>query len=310
MEKIIIILIVVSLIVLVCKILATPRSLLYVIDPKVKLPLTEGKIREIMKPVCWANATYRKVSDKILDETYIQRLEYYYSNLYNCHRQNARRLCAGVDLGHPVFSPEQAMVAFKKLFGSLVSFTTPIPIRAWRFMEDVILRQYLEVKYGYVAEVCGFYAVIFIGDRYCYICEKFSCGYDSVASNQIKSANLKIYLKRATLDEYITGGFTAVSACLIISSKDYTVKEIMIGGENDVAGQYSLFSKTYENHPSQEEYEADIREYCKKVPDILAEIKERCCREYNTLYTGQIITPTMYKQKPDIIIRTDIDDVR
>lgn len=65
--------------------------------------------------------------------------------------------------GAPCFSPEQAMVAFKKLFGSLVSFTTPIPIRAWRFMKNVILRQYLEVKYGYVVEVCGFYAVILLG---------------------------------------------------------------------------------------------------------------------------------------------------
>lgn len=299
MEKIIIILIVVSLCILVCKILV----------PKVKLPLTEGKIREIMKPVCWANAIYRKVSDKILDETGIQRLEYFSSNCYLCYNLNARRLCAGVDLGHPVFSPEQAMVAFKKLFGSLVSFTTPIPIRAWRFMKNVILRQYLEVKYGYVVEVCGFYAVIFIGDRYCYICEKFSCGYDSAASNQIKSANLKIRLRSASFDEYMEG-FTAVPAYLIISSKDYTVKEIMIGGENDVAGQYPLFSKTYENHPSQEEYEADIRKYCKKVPKILAKTKRDYWWRYNALYIGQTITPTMYKQKPDIIIRADIDDVR
>lgn len=102
MEKIIIILIVVSLCILVCKILV----------PKVKLPLTEGKIREIMKPVCWANAIYRKVSDKILDETGIQRLEYFSSNCYLCYNLNARRLCAGVDLGHPVFSPEQAMDGF------------------------------------------------------------------------------------------------------------------------------------------------------------------------------------------------------
>lgn len=307
MEKIIIVLIVVLLCVLLCKILSALLSELSIVE--VRLPLTESNIREIMKPVCLTNATYRKVSDKELDETCVQKLKPYViksSDFYS--KRNARRLCAGVDLGHPVFSPEQAMVAFKKLFGSLVSFTAPIPIREWMFKEYVILRQYLAVKYGYVVEVCGFYAVIFIGDRYCYICEKFSCGYDSATSNQVNSGELKIFLRRAKTRE-IPFGVIQVSAYLIISLKDYTVKEIRIG-----TGAYErnlLLSKTYENHPSQEEYEADIRKYCKKVPEILAKEEEKKVREtvFNLLSVRRI-TPTMYKQKPDIIIRTDIDDVR
>lgn len=279
---------------------------MYVIGPKVKLPLTEGKIREIMKPVCRANATYRKLTDDAMDGTGITSGDYNSPPFTLFYRLNTRRLCAGVDLRHPVFSPEQAMAVFKKLFGSLVSFTTPISVKEWRFNEEIILRQYNEYKYGYVVEVCGFYAVIFIGDRYCYICEKFKGIYNTPKDISKNRKELSVYLSFADYDDFEFGCINK-SVCLTISPKDYTVKKIALGTYETYYGFSAKKSKTYENHPSQEEYEADIRKYCKEGNDTVTTI---AFDRSDAMFMGLKIVPTRYKQKPDIIIRADIDDVR
>ena len=283
------------------------------IVPELKEPLAESRVREIMAPVCEKNAynrthgTYRAYKPGlgegnwvIQDERGIEEGQHGCALDLSREKENWRA-CAGVDLGHPVFSPQEAEAAFCQIFGAQ---EFELQLYDFYYLENVILQQYSCGRYGYVIKIYGFYAIIYIGDYYCYICEDFSVYHDCISVGRDKCITVPLKQKKAMQHWGTDYSTIKAEVGFKFSLQDYTVKAM----ELNASGSYGYYAggwselkerKDYACPPTQREFEADMREFSGKLDGVLRKRMSELKWDWHShIETGV----TLYKRKPDILI--------